>query len=275
MPKHAIEVHRGLHLTSPIEKGPDVEALQRACNDLFEKMKLDFLKIRVDGNKRNGGYGQQSFHAARMAAFALGLSGEKEEGGRTSEKRQHLIRNPRDRTAADRKREKARKPKLQALRKAQKTGAAAAVKWAVDQVGTDENPAGSNTGPKIDEWQSYWGLHAAYWCGIFAGYAVKKIGGGQTDCWLPYGPSIINDAQAGRNGLRAVPVADAQPGDLVVYWGGEHIGLIRAASRAGSVQTVEGNTSASDGSQSNGGTVALKSRPFSDVTVVARVTDWK
>jgi hypothetical protein len=264
--KHAKTVHRDLVLTSPVTVGPDVRALQTSLKKLLKTHKITWMNITIDAE-----YGYQTDHVCHFMAWVLGWSATNK--GHTNKALQRMLRNPSSRNVVMQTRAEARKGKLERLRKAQSEGPEAAVKWALSQVGVTESPAGSNSNPaNISKWEAYFGLGACFWCGVFAGYAVKKEGGAKVTGILTYGPDIIADANAHRNGLSAVACTNAKPGDLVVYWGGEHIGLIRAVSKNGMVITVEGNTSATNGSQSNGGCVALKERPFSDVTVVARPT---
>lgn len=267
-PSKQVHPHRAFTLTSPFTRGNDVMAFQHYLNKALAFHNIDWIPVHEDGQ-----YGKQTQGAAKFLSWVLGWTEAERKHirqGTVNKQDQILFLDPTTRPNAFHIREERRKPKLQKIAKARHQGPAAAVHWAIAQVGTVENPAGSNSGPGISGWEAYWGLGPVYWCGVFAGYAVKKVGKAAVTSWCPYGPDIINDAQAHRNGLVAVSADNAKPGDLVVYWGGEHIGLIREESRNGMVVTVEGNTSFSDGSQSNGGCVALKERPFSDVTVVAR-----
>lgn len=168
--------------------------------------------------------------------------------------------------------------KLKELRASEKPdgGAAAAVAWALDQVGITEHPAGSNWGEPVQSWIQRTGYGSPVpWCGCFVHEAVVEKGGAAiaVDVRMGYGPSIIADAHAGSNGFRAVPFSEAQPGDVLVFWGGEHIGMCRTKATGTTIGTCEGNTSpTSSGSQFNGGCVAAKTRNQSDVTVVARPT---
>lgn len=257
-------VHRDLVLTSPPTKGPDVRALQTSLKKLLKTHNIFWLHIKIDGE-----YGYQTDHVAHYMAWVLGWSATHK--GHTNKPLQHMLRNPSSRNVVMKSRQEARKGKVQKQRHENSIGPKKAVEWALSQVGVHEEPAGSNSNAKnISKWEAYFGLGACYWCGVFAGYAVKKVGEAKVTGILTYGPDIIADANAHKNGLITVSPTKAKPGDLVVYWGGEHIELIRAVSKNGMVITVGGNTSAGDGSQSNGGCVALKERPFSDVTVVAR-----
>lgn len=261
-------VHRGLNLAGATS-GEDVEALQRAINRDLHNRDLDFARIKVDGE-----LGPQTFRAAAFTAWVIGLRDRHVKqvrvGHAISEYVQRRIREPRHRTRWEHAREDHRKAELRAIRYRNTHGARAAVRWAEEQVGASENPPGSNTGPKIDEWTAFFGLHAVPWCGCFAGYAVKKVGGAAVTAWLPHAGMLGAAALAGEGGLSAVPFDEARPGDILDLWNGEHVALVRESPSGDTIKTVEGNTSAADGSQSDGGCVALKERSRSDVSVVAR-----
>lgn len=166
--------------------------------------------------------------------------------------------------------------RLRKLRHEQKPddGPAAAVKWFVSQNGVTENPAGSNWGHPVEDWIKRTGYtFAVPWCGCAAHEAIVVIGGAAIPVGIRmgYGPSIIADAKAGANGFHAVPFTAAEPGDVGVLWGGQHIVVIREHANGLSIATVEGNTSPSAaGNQFNGGCVALKTRQSSDFSVIAR-----
>lgn len=259
-------VHRNLSLVSPRFRGSDVKQLQKEVAKGLAKLDIDWIECDVDGV-----LGPQTVKACAFYGWARGIQNKYRvniKKGHISLYSQRWLRGSIPHSKADRRRQKLRARRLGQIRESQHSGAAEAVRWALSKVGTKEIGT-SNRGPEIDQWQQYFGILGEPWCGCFAGYAVKKIGEAKVTSWLPYGPSIINDARSNANGLTLVSPENAKPGDLVVYWNGEHIGLIRELSKNGYVITVEGNTSGS-GSQSNGGEVALKERPFSDVTVVAR-----
>ncbi|HEV2790827.1 MAG TPA: hypothetical protein VGV69_05970 [Solirubrobacterales bacterium] len=270
---HGSAVHRGLHLVSPLAHGADVRALQERVNDELAHRRLSWRQVAVDGQ-----FGPRTLHACAFLGWVLGLSGRRlaETSGskpRLSRWAQRVLRNPRKRSPADRSRERLRRRKVQALRQAHADGPGAAVDYIREMAADGVHEVGSsNTGKLVDRWQSYFGLHAQPWCGCFAGYAAKAVGGSQATTWFPYGPSIIADARAGRNGVREVAFEEAEPGDVLVFWGGEHIGTAMARPSGGSIATGEGNTAPNNGdSQADGGAVALKTRSRSDVTCVARV----
>lgn len=265
--------HRVLHLVSPLMQGPDVKALQEALNGLFNHYKFPWRAIREDGD-----YGRRTRRAAQFGAWLIGLEEERLHAiatGRITIEVQHLLRNPDDRSAQDRSREDARKAGRERLHKEHSEGMPAAVKWMLDQVGTHEVPADSNHGPfPIDECQAYFGLSGVPWCGCCAGYAIKKIGGIDSACWFPYAGSIREDALAGRNGLHDVRPDQADIGCVATFFSGgdDHVGLVRGKFHDGMIPTVEGNTSANSGRESDGGIIEIKERSVAELTIVARVS---
>ena len=88
---------------------------------------------------------------------------------------------------------------------------------------------------------------------------------------MTYDHYINADARNGENGFeREASVNDAKPGDIATF-NFRHIGLVVGPTRNGMIHTIDGNTSASDGSNNNGGEVAEHRRPVSEVTVVGRL----
>jgi CHAP domain len=269
------EVQRDLNLGSPCLEGPDVKALQDRLNHQCDHYKFHWRRTKEDGE-----YGPRTQRCAKFVAWLIGLNDDRIKAigsnqGRITEEVQRLLRDPGKRSAEDREREDARKPKREKLHKAHEEGAKAAVEWAMKQVGKKEAPPGSNRGDGIDEWEAFFGLGPVPWCGCFAGYAVKKIGKANTDTWFPFAGSIRQDAIAGNNNLHDVNPADAEPGDIVTFFSGgdDHIGLVRAKSKDGKVLTVEGNTSSAT-RDSDGGIVEAKERSFGEISCVARIEDW-
>lgn len=270
---HGPAVHRGLHLTSPLVRGADVRALQVAVNEELEHRRLAWRQVEVDGS-----FGPRTLHACAFLGWVLGFSGRRLDATtgsqpRLSKRSQQVLRDPRRRAPAERVRERLRRRKVRALRRAHQEGPAAAVAYIREMAAKGVHETGStNTGELVDRWQAYFGLHAQPWCGCFAGYAAKAVGGSQATTWFPYGPSIAADAAVGRNGVRRVAFDAAEPGDVLVLWGGDHIATAMARPNGNTIATGEGNTSPNDGdSQADGGCVALKTRSRADITCVARV----
>lgn len=158
--------------------------------------------------------------------------------------------------------------------------AAAVVARARAEIGTTENPAGSNR----TEYGAAYGQNGVAWCGIFvwwvlreSGYDLRRHGFGA--------PASTNelDADARRAaGWRRVSPAEAQPGDVVVYDFGslgrgepaddaDHVGIVSRAATGGALRAIEGNTSpTSSGSQANGGGVYERTRSLTLVRSVFR-----
>lgn len=272
-PSHGSAVHRGLHLVSPLVRGADVQALQKRVNAELEHRRLAWRRVEVDGQ-----FGPKTLHACAFLGWVLGFSGRRLEEitgaePRLGQRAQRVLRDPRRRLPAERARERLRRRKLRALRRAHAKGPTAAVDYIREMAAKGVHEVGStNTGELVDRWQAYFGLRAQPWCGCLAGYAAKEVGGSQATTWFPYGPSIMADARAGRNGVREVPFEQAEPGDVLVLWNGEHIATAMAHPGGGTIATGEGNTSPNSGdSQADGGCVALKTRSRSDISCVARV----
>jgi hypothetical protein len=272
---HDKAVHRPLSLHSPPLKGADVSALQSNVNERFEHLKIE-RQIEVDGV-----LGAETFDAAEEVANCLGVIGEAQQKLKQhtiSEGTQKLIRG-RERTPEETAAGHRRQDYREKLRKRYaKSPGQAAIDKAAALIGVHEEPSGSNWGTKVGEMIRFTGYSGpVYWCGCCAAWIVIHLGGAKIPnrIRLGYAPYITADALAHTNGLRAVAVAKCQAGDLGSLWGGEHVVTVRGPVRNGMVPTIEGNTSAADGSQSNGGEVAYKERPVGDFDhgIVAR-PDW-
>jgi len=260
-------VHRPLNVASPHQKGADVKALQGQINKQFAHLKID-REITVDDD-----LGLETFDAAKQVARSLGAVGptmSKFKRHTISEGAQRLIRG-RERTAAEKIAGTLRKPYREALRKRYAKGAGEkAIERAMPYVGVTEHPAGSNWGPEVSKFITFTGYTGpVFWCGCFACWVVVKLGGANipSRIRMGYAPYITEDAIAGRNGFTAVPISKGRAGDVVCLWGGEHVVTLREDVEPGAayIKTIEGNTSSGDGSQSNGGCVALKERSIGDV----------
>jgi len=272
-------VHRPLSLHSPKLRGDDVHALQSSINKQYDHFKID-REIEVDGV-----LGGETFDTAEEIATCLGVVGEgqsKLKRHTISEATQKLIRG-RDLTDEEKQAQARRQRYRTTLRKRyDKSPGEKAIAKAMDLVGVHEQPAGSNLGPvvtKMEEFTGYDVPPGVYWCGCCACWIVVHLGGARIPnrIRLGFAPYITADALAHTNGLKAVSVHKARPGDLGSLWDGEHVVTVREPVKPGDtmVKTIEGNTSASNGSQSNGGEVALKERPIGDFDrgIVAR-PDW-
>jgi hypothetical protein len=259
-------VHRPLSLHSPRLEGADIKALQSSINKQYTHLKID-REIEVDGQ-----LGGATFDAAEQISRALGVVGaaaRKLKRGTLSEGTQKLIRG-RHRTVAETIAGRARAHYRTKLRKRYaKSAGAVAIEKALPYVGAHEEPSGSNWGKTVAKFITFCGYSGpVYWCGCFACFVVVQLGGAKIPnrIRMGYAPYITADALAGVNGFTAVKVANGRKGDVGCLWGGEHVVTLREDVKPGDTVafTIEGNTSAADGSQSNGGEVALKERPLSE-----------
>ena len=176
------------------------------------------------------------------------------------------------RTAVTKKLKKAQRRLKKAL--SRRSGPEKALRAAQKDHGKTESPPGSNWGPwvgKIIRWLGYSG--PVYWCGCAAGWWTLKKGGGDYDSKIRrgYAGYIANDARANVNGLRQVS-SPAKAG-YATLWGYEHIVVTTGRVSGSLFETAEGNTSSTDGSQSNGGMAVYgKWRSFSDADLFAEQT---
>lgn len=142
------------------------------------------------------------------------------------------------------------------------------------ELGMMEDPAGSNK-VKYNTW--YYGREvsgAAYpWCVVFAQWCYCGGGASDTSGLLPARTASCGElVRAAQKAGRWV-TGGYQPGDLAVYdFGGDgaadHCGIVERAHEDGLI-AIEGNTSVS-GSQSNGGAVCRKHRPYRQVLGAVR-----
>lgn len=148
-----------------------------------------------------------------------------------------------------------------------------ALAYARKQIGTTEQPPGSNDGGKVRKWWSWLGYtFPVPWCGCFAGFSGIKKGKANIPAKLRLGytPYIDADAKAGQNGLTDVGADGCKKGTYVVFHfgagGAKHVGIATGPVRDGLITTIDGNTSSgTSGSQDNGGGVFERTRPISQV----------
>jgi hypothetical protein len=265
-------VHRDLRLTTPYTKGPDVKALQQAINARARRLPFIAVQVRNDGD-----FGPLTAQACSRVAFALGLADPicaEADAGTVIQRTQELIRDPSGVSAQDRQRADERRPILERRFEARETGAKAAVRWARSQIGVHEQPPLSNWGHPVQDWITFTGYSGpTLWCGCFVAFAVVEKGGAEVQqrIRLGFDQYINEDARACRNGFeRAVPAGDARPGDIATF-NFRHIGLVVGPTRNGMIHTIDGNTSAADGTNNDGGEVAEHQRPVNLVTCVGRL----
>lgn len=147
-------------------------------------------------------------------------------------------------------------------------------KIAEGEVGVHEEPAGSNTGGRVSQYQATTGAYHAAWCGSFNKWciiqAAHALGKALPRCAdnHAYVPDITNTIKSGEHGWKRVAFANAQPGDTVCLWDSGHVETVRYRI-GGCLYCVGGNTS-TVGQNNHGGMVALTKRSEGEVTVIGR-----
>lgn len=137
------------------------------------------------------------------------------------------------------------------------------------ELGTKESPANSNR-VKYNTW--YYGREvsgSAYpWCMAFVQWVFVQAG-----VPLPLKTASCGVLMTAAKEYGQWVTKDYRPGDVVIYDfpGGadtDHTGIIESVTASG-VVAIEGNTSQA-GSQSNGGQVCRKTRPYSQIVGAVR-----
>lgn len=143
--------------------------------------------------------------------------------------------------------------------------ASTALEWARDQIGTREQPAGSNWGPKISDWIRASGYtYPVPYCQCGANAAA--VHGGAPQLKTGYTPYVLQGMYR-EQGFVPIPLSQAEASDFVYFkWPGlsgaicDHVGVLESLT-ASTVTCVEFNTSpGAAGSQNNGGGVYRRTR---------------
>lgn len=133
-----------------------------------------------------------------------------------------------------------------------------ALRIAITQLGATESPAGTNSGPQVNEYLKSAGLGPGFpWCMAFVHWCYRGAG---LEIEHPNEASVgFFQEWAKRNGFL---VSTPARGDIVCYnfdadnWP-DHVGIVEEAA-SGRINTVEGNTAI--GNDANGGMVMRRSR---------------
>lgn len=132
---------------------------------------------------------------------------------------------------------------------------------AASQIGTKENPAGSNIVPY---WEWYGeDLQGNPWCACFVSWCAAQVGALDLTGKFAYCPSWVNWAK--EHGLWLDREEKPQHGDIVFFGNGNiacHVGIVETRNGSSSVTTIEGNTSQS--SNDNGGSVMRRKRGYGE-----------
>jgi len=158
----------------------------------------------------------------------------------------------------------------------------AVVKVARQEIGTTEDPPGTNkTRYGVD-----YGANGEFWCGVFvwwvyneAGYDLRENGFSS-----PKATNALDmDGFNAEGWTHVADPDDAMPGDMVIFKFGllplpgntagdaDHCGILSKRPSNGRVTTIDGNTmSADDNDENNGGGVFEVTRKFSKVKNIFR-----
>jgi hypothetical protein len=273
------DVHRPLVTVNPPLRGRDVANVQRAVKQRLRNRGISPKDLPVPVH---GKFTLATALACIEAQYFLGLRSDtylkRDAKGHfvLTEAAQRVIRDPESRTSDQFARAKVRKDHAkQAHALAAKLaaemgltggkGIAAALAYAAKHVGVHEQPAGSNSGPVIDDWSRLCGYHgdAVYWCGCFVNACLVAGGIPNGADWkIGYTPAIVAHAKAGSGGWSWHGPSQGRAGDLALYDDGPggdmvvHVEIVRKMISDTTYSTYGGNTSSGSGSPSNGGMVA-------------------
>lgn len=142
------------------------------------------------------------------------------------------------------------------------------------ELGTTEQPAGSNR----TKYGECYGLDGYPWCMMFLWWVFRAAGAEELFCFGEKTASctVLKNRYQARGAWHPT---GGKPGDIAILnFSGtdepEHCGLVLAVPGDGSIETVEGNTSpGAEGSQAQGGCVALKNRRGAQILGFCR-PDW-
>lgn len=141
------------------------------------------------------------------------------------------------------------------------------------QIGTVEK------GDNLTGYGKWYGMNGQPWCAMFVSWCFdqaglsKKVAASTKKGFASCDAGLKWFAKHGK----LVPVGQAQPGDIVFFQFDtdaqpDHVGIVEEnKTKRKTLICIEGNTSGDNkGSQSNGGGVYRKKRPYSLVMAVAR-----
>ena len=248
--------HRTLLLTTPHLRGNDVVALQRTVNGLLGQWRVP---RRLD---QDGEYGADTREMTLLVCYGLGIAKVESAHGITPAIRMKL-RDSKRLTVVERRRGAERGHWRERLRiRFEGQGAALAVAYAhrMAQKGVHEEPSGSNRGPLIDKWNRAAGVApgpSAFWCGSFCN-ACLGAAGFKPLTFMAFCPSIEAHARGGQEGWQWRDASvTPQAGWLALFTESGVAGHVELVVKSGHpLTTIGGNTSAGNGSASNGGCVA-------------------
>ena len=239
-----------LHLTSPTERSDRVKAAQLvlAGGNVF---KQDFHVGLVDGE-----WGPLSAAATQQAKYYLGYLPKAVDGSFGQQVYDYLTgAEALPPTFAGR-----RQKRLKELA----SGGGAKAK-AVAQALADAQQGIVETPVNLTPFGEWYGMNGVAWCCIYVSYRLCKAGfdGFERGKFASYCGAVVDAAKKRERHLALTKTPER--GDLVIYNNDEHIEFfVEWVTPNESFRAVGGNTSAHDGSKSNGGQVAANQRLVRD-----------
>jgi hypothetical protein len=272
------EVHRPLIVVDPPMEGRDIANVQRSAGERLKQRGIGTDEVAVPDH---GKFTLATALACIEAQYFLGLRSDtflmKDRHGHRvlTAGAQQIIREPDTRTsdqltrAQERHAQAARGPRFYEQLAVELgmtgRGAADALAYAAEHVGTKESPPKSNRGPLIDAWCKLAGYTPpVLWCGCFVNACIVAGGAPSGAPWgIGSTPTIVAHAQAKKGGW-TWHAENGIPGDLALYDddgpGGKvavHVELVRKQINMTTYSTYGGNTSPGvTGGQADGGMVA-------------------
>jgi hypothetical protein len=235
-----------LHLVSPLEKSDRAKDAQYllAGNNAFKE---NYHPGTMDGE-----FGEMGAAATKRAKLMLGYPMSAVDGafGQTL---YELLTGKKKLDSANQALRDQRIKAQKALGGAKKQALAAALEDAkngVHETGTNRTPFGK-----------WYGMDGVAWCAIYVTYRLVHAGfdGFEQGKFASYCGHVVDAAKNGQRHLALT--TEPEPGDIVIYNGDEHIEFfVKWVDKGTTFKAVGGNTSAHDGSPSNGGEVAVNTR---------------
>jgi cell wall-associated NlpC family hydrolase len=114
---------------------------------------------------------------------------------------------------------------------------------AIGEIGVQEEPPGSNDGPRIAQYRTATAGAAntpGRWCAYFVSWAAAQAGAPLGDQGQGYGSVAQIEDWARRTGRLVPPGESPRPGDMILF-GTEHVGIVESVGPGDRLTTVEGN----------------------------------
>ena len=240
-----------LHLASPNERSDRVKEAQLVLSG-GNVFKQDFHPGIVDGE-----WGPVSAAAVAQAKYFLGYLPKAVADGSFGQQLYDYLTGAEKLPPTFAARRKKRLKELEA-------GGGAKSK-AVDEALEDAKKGVAEEPVNLTPFGDWYGMNGVAWCCIYVSYRLCKAGfdGFERGKFASYCGSVVDAAR--RRERRLALTKTPERGDLVIYNKDEHIEFfVEWVTQNESFRSVGGNTSAHDGSRSNGGQVAVNQRLVND-----------